>query len=94
MKNRLIRGMASGRRGSAIRFRSLRLPNKIAGVVGMKIAILGYSGSGKSTLAKKLGESLGVPVLYLDAIQFEAGWKERDRTEALAAVADFMAQAH
>lgn len=56
----------------------------------MKIAILGYSGSGKSTLAKQLGIRLNIPVLYLDTVQFEANWTERDRDEALQITADFM----
>ncbi len=56
----------------------------------MKIAILGYSGSGKSTLAKKLGAQFGIPVLYLDTVQFEANWIERDRGEALALISAFM----
>jgi adenylate kinase family enzyme len=56
----------------------------------MKIAILGYSGSGKSTLAKQLGIRLNIPILYLDTVQFEANWTERDRDEALGTVADFM----
>ncbi|APF24847.1 DNA topology modulation protein [Clostridium butyricum] len=56
----------------------------------MKIAIIGYSGSGKSTLAKKLSERFKIPVLYLDTINFESHWKERDREEAKAMVKDFM----
>ena len=48
----------------------------------MKIAVIGYSGAGKSTLAKKLGKLFRCPVLHLDRIQFEPGWKERDRGEA------------
>ena len=48
----------------------------------MKIAVMGYSGAGKSTLSKKLGRLYDCPVLYLDRIQFEPGWKERDREEA------------
>ena len=58
----------------------------------MRIAILGYSGSGKSTLAKYLGKVYEIPVLYLDKVQFLAGWKERDRTEALGIVTEFMKQ--
>lgn len=56
----------------------------------MKIAILGYSGCGKSTLAKYLSDYYDIPVLYLDAVQFEAGWKIRDKKEALSIVASFM----
>jgi adenylate kinase family enzyme len=56
----------------------------------VKIAILGYSGSGKSTLAKKLSELYGVPVLYLDTVQFLPGWELRDREEARSLVRDFM----
>lgn len=58
----------------------------------MKIAVIGYSGAGKSTLAKKLSAHYGCPLLYLDTVQFEAGWKERDRAEAKAIVADFLKQ--
>lgn len=58
----------------------------------MRIAIIGYSGAGKSTLATILGEKLEIPVLFLDAVQFEEGWRERDRGEAAAVVAEFMAR--
>ena len=58
----------------------------------MRISIIGYSGSGKSTLAGKLGELYRIPVLYLDTVQFTAGWKERDRAEALTLVKAFMEQ--
>ncbi len=56
----------------------------------MKIAIIGYSGSGKSTLAGFLGEVYRSPVLYMDTIQFEAGWKERDEEAAVKLVKDFL----
>lgn len=56
----------------------------------MKIAIIGYSGSGKSTLAGRLGEFYNCPVLYLDKIQFEANWKERDEETARAMVGKFL----
>ena len=45
----------------------------------MKIAIIGYSGSGKSTLAKKISEKYNYPLLYLDTVNFEANWKERNK---------------
>lgn len=58
----------------------------------MKIAVIGYSGAGKSTLAKKLAAHYDCPLLYLDTVQFEVGWKERDRREALAMVAACLEQ--
>ena len=56
----------------------------------MKIAIIGYSGSGKSTLAGQLGEIYNCPVLYLDKIQFEPNWKERDQETAKEMVKIFL----
>ena len=56
----------------------------------MKIAIMGYSGAGKSTLSKQLGEIYRCPVLYLDCVEYEAGWNTRDIESARSIVADFM----
>ncbi|HEY1927323.1 MAG TPA: hypothetical protein VGG92_07655 [Caulobacteraceae bacterium] len=42
----------------------------------MRVAIIGSSGSGKSTLARSLGEALGAPVIELDAINWQAGWRD------------------
>ena len=56
----------------------------------MKIAIIGYSGSGKSTLAKKLSEFYNCPLLYLDTVQFESGWKVRDINKGCLIVEEFM----
>lgn len=47
----------------------------------MKIAVIGYTGSGKSVVAGKLGKILGCPVLHLDKIQYEPGWRVRDEAE-------------
>ena len=47
----------------------------------MKIAVMGYSGSGKSTLAKQLAAHYGIPLLYLDAVNFKENWQLRDREE-------------
>lgn len=56
----------------------------------MKIAILGYSGSGKSTLARQLAGFYGIPVLYLDTVQFLPGWVERDKEKGRSIVGRFM----
>lgn len=58
----------------------------------MKTAVIGYSGSGKSTLSGRLSKLYGCPCLYLDRVQFEPGWKERDREEARSLVKAFMDQ--
>ena len=56
----------------------------------MKIAVMGYSGSGKSTLTKQLAAHYGIPLLYLDAVNFKENWQLRDREECRKIVADFM----
>lgn len=56
----------------------------------MKISIIGYSGAGKSTLAKILGEKYNCKVLYLDTVNFEPNWKERDVEECKKIVKEFM----
>jgi adenylate kinase family enzyme len=40
-----------------------------------RIVILGPAGGGKSTLARSVGERLGAPVVHLDALYWEPGWK-------------------
>lgn len=56
----------------------------------MKICVIGYSGSGKSTLSKQLSVHYNIPLLYLDTVEFESNWKERDKDEAKAIVRKFM----
>jgi adenylate kinase family enzyme len=41
---------------------------------GNKIVIVGVSASGKSTFARKLGNKLGLPVVFVDAIMWRPGW--------------------
>jgi adenylate kinase family enzyme len=40
-----------------------------------RIVIVGTAGAGKSTLARRLGEELKIPVVHLDALRWEPGWK-------------------
>src|SRR5262245_8350935 len=40
-----------------------------------KVAIIGNAGGGKSHLARRLGEKLGLPVHFVDDVQWQAGWK-------------------
>jgi adenylate kinase family enzyme len=42
----------------------------------VRVAIIGSSGSGKSTLARLVGAELGAPVVELDAINWQAGWRD------------------
>ena len=42
-------------------------------VLGKRIVIFGATGSGKTTLARRLGETLGLPVMQLDSIRHERG---------------------
>ncbi len=42
----------------------------------MRIAVVGTSGAGKSTLARALAAQLSVPYIELDAINWQAGWRD------------------
>jgi adenylate kinase family enzyme len=46
------------------------------GGLAVRVAIIGSSGAGKSTLARSLGEALGAPVIELDALNWQAGWRD------------------
>jgi len=56
------------------------------------MAIVGPSGTGKSTLARRLGRTLGVPVIHLDAHYWRAGWKEPPKAEWVAQVDELIAR--
>jgi adenylate kinase family enzyme len=42
----------------------------------MRIAVVGTSGSGKSTLARHLADELGIPYVEIDAINWQAGFRD------------------
>lgn len=41
-----------------------------------KILVIGSGGAGKSTFARRLGGLLGLEVIHLDALYWQAGWVE------------------
>jgi adenylate kinase family enzyme len=47
----------------------------------MRIAVVGTSGSGKTTLAKALATQLALPHIELDAVNWQAGWRDLVRTD-------------
>lgn len=42
----------------------------------MRIVVVGTSGSGKSTMAKALSQALGVPHVEMDALNWQADWRD------------------
>jgi adenylate kinase family enzyme len=46
----------------------------------LRIAVVGTSGSGKTTLAKALAAQLALPYIELDALNWQAGWRDLSRT--------------
>ncbi len=48
----------------------------------MRIVIVGTSGAGKTTLARAVATGLGVPHIELDAINWQAGWRDLARHDA------------
>ncbi|MEM9145978.1 MAG: hypothetical protein AAGC57_07235 [Pseudomonadota bacterium] len=54
-----------------------------------RVMIIGGPGSGKSTLAREIGARLALPVYHIDALFWQPGWVEGDRsalTERLRAI--------
>jgi adenylate kinase family enzyme len=47
--------------------------------VGRRIAVIGTTGSGKTTLARRLATRLRIPHVELDALHWDAGWKQAPR---------------
>jgi len=56
----------------------------------VKLRVVGVSGSGKTRLARAAGAALGLPVLELDEVFWDAGWQQRDVAEARALVRAFV----
>jgi adenylate kinase family enzyme len=42
----------------------------------MRISVVGTSGCGKSTMAEQIAEAFHIPMIELDAINWQAGWRD------------------
>jgi len=42
----------------------------------MRVSVIGTSGSGKTAMARQLGAALDLPTIELDAINWQAGWRD------------------
>jgi adenylate kinase family enzyme len=51
-----------------------------------RIAVIGSGGAGKSTLSRQLGERLGIRVVHLDQLFWQAGWTRAPKEEFEAKV--------
>jgi adenylate kinase family enzyme len=47
----------------------------------MRVVVVGTSGSGKTTLAKALAAQLALPYIELDALNWQAGWRDLVRND-------------
>jgi adenylate kinase family enzyme len=57
-----------------------------------RVSVVGNAGSGKTTLATAVAQGLGVPLLELDSVFHQPGWRPRPTSEFRADVARFTAQ--
>jgi adenylate kinase family enzyme len=55
-----------------------------------RVLIIGSAGAGKSTLATRLAAKLQLPVIHLDAVYWQPGWKETPKDEWQARVAELI----
>ena len=47
----------------------------------MRISVVGTTGSGKTTLARALSAQLGLPYIEMDALNWQAGWRDLSRND-------------
>ncbi|WP_319531484.1 topology modulation protein [uncultured Cohaesibacter sp.] len=53
-----------------------------------RIVILGCAGSGKSTLSRALSDKLGLPIVHLDRLYWNANWQMKDKSDFTQNVAE------
>jgi adenylate kinase family enzyme len=56
-----------------------------------RVLIIGPCGSGKSTLARELAPRMGLPLVHMDQLGWQAGWIETDKAELKARLAEAVA---
>ena len=57
-----------------------------------RVLIIGPCGSGKSTLARELAPRMGLPLVHMDQLGWQAGWVETEKAELHARLAEAVAQ--
>lgn len=57
-----------------------------------RVLIIGPCGSGKSTLARELAPLMGLPLVHMDQLGWQAGWVETEKAELNARLAEVVAQ--
>lgn len=57
-----------------------------------RVLLIGPCGSGKSTLARELAPRMGLPLVHMDQLGWQAGWVETERDQLHARVAEVAAQ--
>ena len=57
-----------------------------------RVLVIGPCGSGKSTLARELAPLMGLPLVHMDQLGWQAGWIETEKAELNARLADAVAQ--
>lgn len=56
-----------------------------------RVSIVGGPGAGKSTLARAIGDALGLPVVHLDLLYWNAGWEPTPADVFVLKVSDALA---
>lgn len=57
-----------------------------------RVLVIGPCGSGKSTLARELAPRMGLPLVHMDQLGWQAGWVETEKAELDARLAEVIAQ--
>jgi adenylate kinase family enzyme len=57
-----------------------------------RVLLIGPCGSGKSTLARELAPLMGLPLVHMDQLGWQAGWVETEKAELNARLAQVVAQ--